>query len=350
MAAVLLAGLAFNFQAAFAIFLLPYTVLTAFAVKRSIFKIKNLIIYALIYAGSLITLVLFELRHQFDETHAVLRLILSPAGLKPLKGYEQYGNLLFRIQDRLGSIIASPNSFLAKQDYILYALAVLAIVFALYLLLKKNNRTYLKEFVFLLIFPIFVYLLYIFYPLPIWGHYTYAILIVMAFLFITSSIVIWRKSIGKLIISAFVLYTVYLTFGSLINLYEKTYVSQSDGSYVNQLKVADGVFESAGGKQFSYFVYSPQAYTYGMDYLLWWRGKNIYKYYPDSIKKTGLMFLIMYPNSEDSSAHAYWIKTKIRTGAKTIQTKIYPGNIEVDEKLIVGPEPPVDPNYYLNVN
>jgi len=347
-AAVLLAGLAFNFQAAFAIFLLPYTVLTALVLRRSIFKVKNLVLYVLVYVGSLIFLILFELRHQFLETHAVLKMLFSPATLKPIKGYEQYGNLLFRIQDRLIGIANVPNSFLAKQDLFLYVLVVLAIALAFYLLLKKKNYAYLKEFIFLLAFPIFVYLLYIIYPLPIWGHYTFAILIVAAFLFVLSALVIWKETAGKVIITAFVLYTAYLTVGSFVDLYKTKYVPKTDGSYINQLRVVDGVFKTANGKHFSYFVYAPQVYTYGMDYLLWWRGKNVYGYTPTNIKEPGLMFLIMYPYDQDSSAHGYWIKNKIRTNAKIISTKIYSGNITVEERLNLGLEPAVDPNYYLN--
>lgn len=346
---VFFAGLAFEFQAAFAIFLLPYTVLQALVIRRSIFTLKNTIYSIVIYAISLITLILFELRHQFVETHAVIRMLFNPTGLTPIKGYEKYGNLWFRIQDRLVSLLNTPYSFLAKQDIILYILAIGIIGYALYLLLRQKKQIYKKEFIFLLVFPVFVYLLYIIYPLPIWGHYTFAIPIIMAFLFIVSTLIIWSKSIGKILIAFFILYSCIVTVDNLTGLYKTPYVPISDGSYINQLKVVDGVFKTAKGKNFSYFVYSPPVITYGMDYMLWWRGKNIYGYYPTTNKTTGLIFLIMYPNDQDKSAHGYWIKNRIRTNARILSSKTYPGNIIVEKRLLTGSEPPVDPNYYLDI-
>jgi hypothetical protein len=347
--AVFFAGLAFEFQAAFAIFLLPYTILSAFIIRRSVFKLKNIILYGLVYAVSLISLILFELRHQFVETNAVLRMLFNPTVLKPMKGYEQYGSLWFRIQDRFSALISAPSSFLVKQDLILYFLAVIIIGIGLFLVIKNKKQIYRREFVFLFIFPIFVYFLYIIYPLPIWSHYTFAIPIIMAFIFVLSSVIIWQKLVGKILIFAFLLYSIFLTYFNLTVMYRAPYVPVTDGSYVNQLKLADGVFKQANGREFSYFVYAPPVVTYGMDYLLWWRGKNVYKYYPTNIKKPGLMFLIMYPNDSDKSAHAYWTKNKIRTTAKILSTKVYDGNITVEERLLEKNEDTVDPNYYLNI-
>jgi hypothetical protein len=347
--AIFFAGLAFEFQAAFAIFLLPYTVLSAFIIRRNIFKIKNILSYVIVYAISLISLILFELRHQFVEMHAVLGMLFNPIVLKPMRGYEQYGNLWFRIQDRLTALLNAPYSFLVKQNAILYFLAIAVILFALYFIIKNNKQIYKKEYVFLLVFPFFVYFLYIIYPLPIWSHYTFAIPIIMAFLFVISSLIVWRTFWGKILIILFFIYSIVLAITNVLDMYKSEYVPVTDGSYINQLKLADGVFKQANGKEFTYFVYAPPVVTYGMDYLLWWRGKNVYKYFPVNVKKPGLMFLIMYPNDADKSAHAYWIKNKIKTTARILSTKIYEGNITVEERLLEKNEDPVDPNYYLNI-
>ena len=226
--AIFFAGLAFEFQAAFAIFLLPYTILAVLIINRKVLTIKNILIYCLAYILSLTSLVLFELRHHFLETQAVLHMLFHPGGLSPLKGYEQYGNIFFRIQDRINALIHTPGTILPSVNYFSFSLVVVIFVMAALVINKKKNNPYRKEFMFLLVFPVFVYLIYIFYPLPVWDQYTFAVPVILAFLFSLSVYVIWNNNFGKLLVSVFILYSIFVTSSNLQNMYATKYVPQSD--------------------------------------------------------------------------------------------------------------------------
>jgi hypothetical protein len=163
--------------------------------------------------------------------------------------------------------------------------------------------------------------------------------------------VLLKTAYGKII----VIMTLLLLFLPALQKLQADYIFRtqqkliSDGSYRNQLAVVDYIFKDAGSEKFGYFVYSPQVFTYGMDYLLWWRGKYYYGYLPESQKKN-TFYLIMYPPlAHDNGAHAFWIKNTIRTKSKVVERKIFQGDIVVEKRLLLGEEEGVDPNYYLIV-
>ncbi|HUQ85188.1 MAG TPA: glycosyltransferase family 39 protein [Candidatus Limnocylindrales bacterium] len=346
---IFFAGLAFEFQAAFAIFLFPYTILLALLINRKIFTLKNIIRGIIVYALSLISLILFELRHQFLTTKAVLKIFTHPGGLTPIKGYEQYGNIFFRINDRVSTLIQTPYSILPDRITWLFLITIAIIFYAFITVLKtKKYNKYKKEFILLFFFPFFVYILYIFYPLPIWNHYTFAIPIIMVFLFGLSCNCIWYSRWGKILISLFVISTTWVALLQLKTMYKMPYTALTDGSYINQLHVADAIFQDAKGEKFSYFVYTPPVITYGMDYLLWWRGTQKYNSLPSNQKYNGLMYTILYPNDKDASAHGYFISHVLHTNSQILSTNTYPGQIKVQKRRISEKEAPVDPNYYLN--
>lgn len=347
---IFFAGLAFEFQAAFAIFLLPYTILLALLIDRSIFTLKNIGLGIGVYALSLISLILFELRHHFLTTKAVIQIFTHPGGLQPIKGYEQYSNIFFRIHDRLQTLINTPYLILPTYNFFLYLLAVGIILSAGVILFRtRKNNEFRKEYALLFLFPVFVYVLYILYPLPVWTHYTFAMPVIIALLFALSCFIVWPYQLGKLTIILFFLLVLPDVTSQLQSMYKQPYIPATDGSYRNQLSVADSILADAGGKPFSYFVYAPPVVTYGMDYLLWWQGNRKYHMIPSNQKQTGLMYIVLYPNAQDASAHQYFITHVLHTHAKLLSTKMFPGDIIVQKRLVTSNEQPVDPNYYAQI-
>ena len=121
------------------------------------------------------------------------------------------------------------------------------------------------------------------------------------------------------------------------------------GAYLNQKKVADWIMEDSKGKHVGYFVYTPDTYTYGMDYLLWWESKQIGVTQLVS-QKLPVTYLILYPKpSGDEGAYTFWEKTKIRTSAHIIEQKEFSGGITVVKLAIKPGEPAVDPTYYQHL-
>jgi len=118
---------------------------------------------------------------------------------------------------------------------------------------------------------------------------------------------------------------------------------------INFPAVVDWIFKDAGKGKFGYFVYTPEVYTHGMDYLISWRGKS----YPNTIlesRKDRVTYLILYPHiANDEGAYAFWKKNTLKTAGKLILTKSFNGGITVEKLLIDENEPAVDPNYYQDL-
>lgn len=351
--AAFLAGLGIHFEGIFSALLFPFLFFVSVFTDRYIANIKRAIIALIAFFLPLTTYLLFDLRHQFLMTKGLIR-FLTPGTNSPIKGYEQYANIGFRVYDRLANIINMPYAVLPGNDKLLFILLIISLFGTFWLVFdKKASTQFSKEFIVLLSLPIYIYLLYIFFPYPIWEQYVFSIPVIVSFIFALSISQFSRYRYGWTIgIIIVILLLIPIKYKLQIYYFSNSQseYANSDGLYTNQLRVVDYIFKDANGQKFGYFVYAPQVFTYGMDYLLWWRGKYKYKYLPDS-KKNKIFYLIMYPPLVgDEGAHRFWIKNTIRTKASVLGRKEFRGRIIV-EKRSKAPnnETEVDPNYYLNV-
>ena len=147
----------------------------------------------------------------------------------------------------------------------------------------------------------------------------------------------------------FVLLLLIGSFQLLYSQYSLAYRNTTAGSYKNQKAVVDWIFKDADGKKFGYFVYTPEIFTSGMDYLFWWEGTEIYNNPPVNAKQE-ITYLVMYPPLQyDVGAHEYWKKNVIRTRGKVVRTKSFTGKIIVQKLQIPPDDPAPDPNYYQNL-
>lgn len=349
---LLLIGVGIHFESAFAILLLPLTLL-AFLFKKHRPSIKYLIIGSILFFISISNFFLFDLRHQFLMTHSALNLLSGH--VKPDAKNIAYTHILFRIQDRIAWFFSTFQSTLYTQTTLLIVLLVIVFIAGVLLLLKsflqKKIQSNDKESIFLFLTVLVVYLLYVLYPLPLQEHYVQAITISAIFLLALILRKIMYSKIGIFLVAIFLLINIYpgLTWISQNYFSNQQYTSGRDGSYKNQLQVVQYVFQDAHGQPFGYFVYNPQILTYGMDYLMFWQGKYIYHYIPES-QKMPVTYLIMYPPlAGDSHAHDFWKKNVIKTHGKVLSEKQFAGDIIVQKVAIDPKEDTVDPNYYQNL-
>jgi hypothetical protein len=348
-----LMGLGINYEAAFAVTLIPVTLL-ALLLRHKFPEIKILLAGITAFIISVGTYILFDLRHHFLMLNSVLALLKGQHTLSAVDA--KYNNFGFRFTDRAGSFIQSFRfpSFLNDNlsYYFILVCVALIITVLIYKSIKKNSVSKEdREYLFLLSIPALIYSLYVFIKIPLQSHYTMSLGIVFALLFTLTLYRLVRsfKFVGYVLLIFFVMVQMIPVIKTIDVNYFNLGISysNSNGSYKNELAVIDGIFKDANGQRFGYFVYDPPIVTYGMDYLMWWRGTYKYKYVPES-KKLQLTYLILNPPAYDEGSHIFWIENTIRTKAKIISTKIYTGNIKV-LKLSVPPEDPEpDPNYYQN--
>ena len=347
-----LVGLGFQFESAFAVLLIFLTIF-AVLLRGKLPSLRNILESIIAFILPLSTFILFDLRHQFLMTKSFIRLFGSP--IKPLPGYEKYASITFRFLDRLLGMRDSLSAPLFSNYGLTYVLLLIIFVIPILLLLGNllgRKFSLNKEYLFLLFSPLIIFGLYVFYPLPLWPHYLLPVSIFTIILSAYSIKIIYAKNIFlKCLVCVFLLLLILPALQSISSQYlsGKSYVLSSDGTYRNQLAVAEWVLNDSKGKESGYFVYSPGILTYNMDYLIWWVSKRD-GYKTLTNQKLKITYLIMYPHlTDDMGAYTFWKKNVLRTNGKVILTKFFTGGITVQKLLIDKAEPAVDPNYYQSL-
>ena len=338
--AAFFAGLSLQFETALPLVLIPIMLIIFIWNKAALKNYKVILLSFFSFTLSISTFMLFDLRHKFLMTTAVLSAF---SGGQKGKGYLELKN---RILAHFNSLWGAYKSVLFNQEVLLVVVFAAIFAFGIFLFLKSKSR-YKKEFFFLLLFPVLVYVLFILYPYPIWPEYVLGLLVPVSIAFYLAISEIWKKTFGKVLVAMFFALTLFYVAFFLQSQYLAKYqIVDSSGSYKNQLAVVEWLFKDAGSGRNGYFVYTPEIYTHGMDYLISWYGKN----YPSTIfenKKDSTTYLILYPHlANDEGAYDFWKKNTLKTKGKVILTKSFYGGITVQKLLITSPEPVVDSNYY----
>lgn len=339
--AAFLTGLALQFETASTLVLLPTVFVFFFFGKKAYKNIKVILLSILSFALSVSTFILFDIRHKFLMTNSILHAF---SGGQKGQGYLDFKN---RIVDHLGGLLGAYRDPLFNQNGLLILLFAVIIVFALVLIIKNKKYGYRKEFLLLLIFPAIFFGFFIFYAYPVWPEYVFGLLIPVAFTFYLAISTVWKKSMGKVLVIIFFSLTFLNVFVFLKNQYLQTYPQpNSSGSYKNQKAVVEWIYKDAGAGKFGYFIYTPEIFTHGMDYLFYWYGKD-HKGTIFENQKDKTTYLILYPHmTNDEGAYVFWKKNVLKTQGKVVLSKMFYGGITVEKLLIDKSEPLVDPNYY----
>lgn len=345
-----LIGLGFQFESAFAVLLIPITII-AILLRKKVPQPKTFLLGIVGFLTAVSTFILFDIRHQFLMTTSAIKLFTNIQ--KPLPGYEQYANIGFRFIDRITNLWNSLFTPLYSRNVLVDSIVFLFIVVSILILLKKiyskQVEIFEKEFIFILLCPLLVFGAYILYPLPLWPHYLLPTAVIAIFILGLSIKILWAKPIIKPLIVLFLALAVLPALSDIKNFYSASYSSNTDGSYINQLTVAKWVFNDSQNKKAGYFVYTPGILTYNMDYIFWWLSYNNKKDQLTSIK-TDNTYLIMYPpQKEDPGAHNFWKENVIKTDAKPIKTKKFDSGIIVEKIDLSKDKLEVDPNYFQNL-
>ena len=334
-------GFALQFETASSLVLIPSVILLLILNRAVLKNIKVMFLSLIAFMLSISTFILFDLRHKFLMLHAIIGAF---SGGSKGKGYLELGN---RLIDHLNNLLGVYKDLLFKENFLLILFLAAILIFGLLLFLKSKKSKYKKEFFVLLFFPVLPFIFFMLYPYSVWPEYVFGLLIPAAIAFYLAIIIVWKNVFGKVLIVLFFALTFLNVFVFLQNQYLQKYPQlNSAGLYKNQEAVVQWVYKDAGNGKFGYFVYTPEIFTHGMDYLFYWYGKNNTKTVFEN-QKDKITYLILYPHlANDNGAYAFWKKNVIRTNGKILLTKNFYGGIIVEKLLIEKPEPPVDPNYY----
>ena len=339
--AAFLAGLALQFETSSSLVLIPAMISIFILNKKAIKNLKLILFSIFSFTLSILTFILFDLRHKFLMTNSILRAI---SGGEREKGYLEFGD---RFVSHVNSLAATYKGILFSQTGLLTVILAVIFIFGAILILKDKNHARRNEFIFLLLFPVLIFGIFMLYPYTVWPEYVFGLLVPVAFALFLAITSVWKNIFGKALVILFFI----ITFFNAIMFIQKQYFQKypqdsSAGSYINQEQVVEWIFKDAGEGKFGYFVYTSEIFTHGMDYLISWYGKK----HPDTVmesRKNKVTYLILYPHMEnDKGAYDFWKKNTLKTNGSVIDSKTFRGGIIVEKLLIGENEQDVNPNYY----
>lgn len=282
--------------------------------------------YALFGIGLFITIltrVVFEVRHDFLMTRNVPHLFSSSPEkatfhLQIVERGKQFWELFV-------------NTLAGGNGYIASVIVFLILFLVVFCFRKAKARG--KDFLLMGVITLLVFFFgFNLFNHSIWGHYLVGIP-VFYILIAALALQFLYESVSQKI----VIYVISLVF--LIIALNPIRIAQNINSagfegdasvYRNQLKVVDYVYKKADTKAFNVTVYTPPIFDYTYQYLFSWHGKNTYKYVPDQ-KPTKLLFIVLEPDPQFPKRQVDWLLVRKNDG-KTVQEERLQGGIVVQTR------------------
>ena len=275
----LLVGLSFQFEIAFGIVLVPATlvVLGAFGFFTRIGKHRLLSL--IIFAATFLPQVVFDLRHDFLISRAVLSYF---NGSNTSLGSEGVG-LLGRAGLRAGSLWQDYATSVAMRSEAtwLALLVTCSLAIGWYRALRDKASAQLRFGAMLMLLILCVYLGFALYPGPVWAWYRAGMPIVFMLLVAIAWSHLLPTQRGRWLVSITILLLVW--FGLKPSQYINRALHGDEGTLASvktQKNVIDMIFRDAGDEPFDLYVYTPPVYIYVWDHELYWYAKANYTNYP----------------------------------------------------------------------
>lgn len=322
----LLLAFCIDIQIIFGIFLSIGIVLTLIIIKNKNISIKEILLFVL---GCLVIFaprIIFELRHQFLMTKALITYFLK--GSPSLS----HLSLLTTVSNRLNVFFDQFNSTLALGNKLLGVVILLFTVFTIIFLYKKADKK-IKDLIKTSLIVIIVFLLgTVFLSHDIWPHYLVGLPVFYILLFSISLYLFSKKLSNNLIpiLIALVIFLINLNPIALKDSLTKPLWEGDASVYRNQVAVIDYIYKQAQGKDFKYVVYTPPLYDYTYQYLFLWYGPNKYHYSP--IKQSKLAYFILEPDLQYPWRLTDWLKSRAGDG-KIIKSEKVKGGIIVQTRI-----------------
>lgn len=270
--AFILAGLFFNFEMNFGVFMPAIILASIILTKKSqLLKQKWFWIGFGGFVATVMPQLIFDLRHQFIMSKAILRHLS-----------ENSGNL--NIATRLQSVQESfYNTFQATMmNYQIFTKIILVVFIPViyWFMKKKKKETTVYTSLILIIVPFLGYLI-----LPVtvnpWhlGGEMAASLILIGFLL---KKLLDGGMLSKIIFAIFFISIIWFGTNNFGNFFIEDFGKPNlDPSlYKNEIAAIDYVYKYAKGQNFKVYSYLPSVYDYPYQYLFWWYGQKKYGYIP----------------------------------------------------------------------
>lgn len=341
---ILLTGIFFQFEIAFAIFsFLAFLSLFVFFRGWWLFKSRSFWMGISLFAVTLIPQILFDLRHHFLISQSLVSFFTG--GSNSL--YRQSTPFFLRVFQRLYSFYEDATTMAFFGSWYLNLVLLVMATWGWLVAFKKSKKVFLAYFRVLTVTLVTFFVGFSLYPGPIWGWYRAGLPIVYILFLSLPLAVLWQfnRKIRLVIITVllFLFVPSLNPWGVWQNLVHPTVGGVP--TVRNQKMAIDQVYSLAQNRPFNYFVYTPPVYNYIWQHDFWWYGQKKYGYLPTNwetsvpllgigrevlrpVTGAGLTFLIIEPDSERPGEAANWVHSYIKFGQIV-------KNVKLDSDIII---------------
>ena len=348
-----LASLNFHLEPATAIFTTLTLIVFLFLNLKLLKNLKVLIISILAFIIPFIPQIIFEFRHSFLQTKSLI--LYFQGENQTLEGklpiLPRINDRLFKFFDLFKQSIFIPNIFVA----FLILLVVIIALTILFRTKKKKQKEAISIILLNLIIPLIGFI-FLFSPelkswyirgLPV----AYCLLVALVFDLILEK---FKKLKAVIFLILIVIFFANVNLLSRLNDIFLGFPEGNAGTFRNQIRTIDWIYQDAGGKDFNVYVYTPPIYDFHYQYLFWWYGKKNYQYEPfeysylpgkkDYIKykysylpqdynnkKPPLPFYLILEPDNDKTKILGWLENFKES--KTLTKIILPGQITVEKRI-----------------
>lgn len=346
-----LTGLSFHFESAFAIFLIPLTVLVIL-LKKTFPPARPLFLGFLLAVISVSNFILFELKNAFLMTKSLMKLVTGTMESTYLQEFTKDDTLFSRIGDRI--ILLKDYFFMPffESSLVIGMSAFMIILVSVFVFFTRKHNSHIlntKQCVFIMSIPFLFSALYTLYPYPLWPHYIIALVIPASLLISLSLALIHEQTKKPILIVVFLGMTCIAPISWLVQNYVLQEKTTEHRTYLRQKNVVDFIFEDAGkSNEIGYFVYDSGFLTYNFDYLMTHGGKT--RGVSTINKKTPYTYVILGPAPQwDKGAHVWWLEHVLNTKGEVVLTRDFEEGVRLMKLKIQEGEPDPDPNYFQNL-
>ena len=268
-----LAGLFFNFEMNFGMFT-PLVIVASIVLTKNIqiLRQKWFWVGAMFFIFTLLPQVIFDFKHQFIMSQAILRHFSEDSGSSL--------NVLARFQ-----IVASNfyKTFLPiLMNHTIFTWIVLAsfvpVIYGFIKTKQKEVVTYVSITLIFLPFFMFLVLHVQVSPWHLGGEMAAALILVAFLLKKLRDAGVVGKFISTTLSVSIIGFALSGISNSLTNEIGKP--SPEHSLYRNEISAIDYVYKYATGQNFKAYAYLPSVYDYPYQYLFWWYGQKKYGYLP----------------------------------------------------------------------
>ncbi len=291
-----------------------------------------------ILPASLVNFLLFEVKYHFSMTKGLVGLGRSSSFIIP---FDQW--IVNRIEN-ITSLQLLP--YLNQSKVVFIFLIVMIISFSE---LKKKKRNTLLSII------VFFYFSYFFLT-----YFNKGIILLDHIILLTPVAVMWLLTLAKgthktlsIALIVVIIGANFFVVNNKILSDVHTGLGKSQDSWLSLKQVAKHIVDMQNGKEFGYYVYSPDAFAYQQRYAMTYYFHNAHAKAGEYVKKSTTYVIVSAPpNDNPYMTHEWWIKNKANISKKPTEKKIFENGYMIEKYVLSDHEQkiPHNPNIELGIH